>query len=91
MFTGHVTKVLVTMIAIGVLVLRGINAAEAKLVEWLLQDATFDDGGTATGFFILDGEGQALPNFDIKVRGGTRGIPAFDYTPLPLHILIAYL
>ena len=38
-----------------------IGAAGAALLTWRLNDVRFDDGGTATGFFVYDTEGtQAI-------------------------------
>jgi len=56
------------------------DATYAVPVRWDLQDVTFDDGATASGFFIRDS--IRMPNitkYDIKVTAGPN-IPAFDYS-----------
>lgn len=57
---------------------------QAAPIEWDLKNVTFDDGGTATGFFVWDAgasQGAQLQNFDIKVSGGNlSAFPVFGYT-----------
>jgi len=66
------------------------GAANGKLVQWNLQNVTFDDGGVATGFLILTDacpylqcgpDYRPLLDYDIQVSGGKDGIPAFAYKP----------
>ena len=64
--------------------------SHAVLVTWTLQDVTFDDGGTASGFVIFDPSVPVIPglsntgylsNFDIKTTAGTTFTAPFEYTP----------
>jgi hypothetical protein len=52
----------------------------AALVTYTLNDVTFDDGGTATGFFTGDtsNPNSFTRNFDVKVTAGSR-LGAFEY------------
>jgi hypothetical protein len=69
--------VLLTTLSIGI----GAEAG-AALVTYKLNDVTFDDGGTATGFFVRDTSNSSsiTKNFDIKVTAGSR-LGAFEYSP----------
>jgi hypothetical protein len=50
------------------------------VLRWNLQNVTFNDGGTATGFFALDTAPESQPaDFDVKVTGGK--YPSFEYSP----------
>lgn len=64
------------------LALCGIaGGASAKVLVWELHNVRFDDGGSATGFFIIDTRFPGLlRNFDITTTGG-RTNPSFHYTP----------
>jgi hypothetical protein len=64
--------------------------SHAVLVKWTLQDVTFDDGGTASGFVTFDPSVPDIPglsntrylsNFDIKTAAGTVFTAPFEYTP----------
>ena len=64
--------------------------SHAVLVTWTLQDVTFDDGGTASGFVSFDPslpympklfDARYLSNFDIKTTAGTVFTAPFEYTP----------
>jgi hypothetical protein len=60
------------------------EATYAVPVRWDLQDVTFDDGATASGFFFLDSSitpntGLLLTKYDIKVTAGPN-ITAFEYS-----------
>ena len=62
------------------------DSAEAALVTWTLRNVTFNDGGTASGFFALDPtQTDASVNFDIKTTAGTSITSVFprpfEYTP----------
>ena len=66
----------------------------AALVKWTLNNVSFDDGGTASGFFIVDTTtgrlavqvndlGSLDEVFDIKTTDGTKPTPLvpLDYCP----------
>jgi len=74
------TRVWTSILILAVTASAGIDESEAKLMKWSLEDVVYDDGATATGFFILNGEGysQYLTDVDIEVSGG--GLRAFHYT-----------
>jgi hypothetical protein len=61
------------------------------LGTWHLQDATFNDGGTASGFFVYDTQSRdpntLLDSYDIMVTGGsTRDLPPFRYQASGLNV-----
>ncbi len=57
----------------------GLSSAD-QLITWNLQDATFTDGGVATGFFVFDSTTQTVSSYDISVSGGdTATFPNFVY------------
>jgi len=71
---------------VGFLLCTGVSAVQATVVEWQLQNVTFDDGGTASGFVSVDShDHESLPDlvdWGIEVRGGnTVDFPPFAYTP----------
>jgi hypothetical protein len=77
---------LLSLMALNMALLGDMTAAQAKLVQWNLEDVAFADGGTATGFFMLDldefvDEPPPVVDYDIKVSGGSAGYPTFEYTP----------
>jgi hypothetical protein len=45
---------IVRVILAAALAISAIGASHAALVEWTLHDVMFNDGGTASGFFIVD-------------------------------------
>ena len=69
------------------------NESHATLVQWTLNNVTFSDGGTASGFFIVDtttGQlaitpppdgGEAGGGFDIKTTSGSI-LDSTEYVPL---------
>ena len=60
------------------------NSAQATPVVWTLKDVEFNDGGTATGFFVFDADilGQTPAHaFDIETSGGDPFFEPFRYTP----------
>jgi hypothetical protein len=66
------------------------NAAQATVLTYNLQNVTFADGGTATGFIKIDnsvvlptfGNTTFVVDFNISVQGGNTGLfPSFNYTP----------
>lgn len=59
------------------LVCASVNAAPLK---WYLQDVTFKDGGTATGWFYFNAASEMVGDYRIQVSGGdTESFPAFIY------------
>jgi hypothetical protein len=53
---------------------------QAGPVTWWLQDVSFEDGGTASGYFVFDT--NALTDWNISVSGGDLGVfPAFSFVP----------
>jgi hypothetical protein len=80
----------VERVFLGVALLFTMGPASATLVTWHLQNVRFDDGGTASGFFVYDTEKpprsgfpDVLVDFDVQVSGGPTGthFPSFEYTP----------
>jgi len=52
----------------------------ADLLRWNLQNVGFNDGGVATGFFLLDTQTAGpLTDFRVKVAGGK--YPSYEYSP----------
>jgi uncharacterized protein (TIGR03437 family) len=49
-------------------------------VTWTLTNATFNDGGTATGTFLFDSETGVVSNWNIVTTAGSV-LTAFTYTP----------
>src|SRR6476620_7504656 len=74
-------KTIFLMVTLGSALLVYTHPATADLVRWNLENVTFNDGGVATGFFVVDTTqfGLSRADFDIKVTGGT--FPSFEYTP----------
>jgi hypothetical protein len=66
---------------LAILVLGASAKAGAATVTYTLNDITFDDGGTVTGFFSRDTSnlGSSISNFDVKVTAGSR-LPAFEFS-----------
>jgi len=60
--------------------LSGVAAsANAEIITWTLDDVTFSDGATASGFFDYDTATGAAASFDLETTaGGTLG--ALHYT-----------
>jgi len=56
-----------------------VHPAQA-IVTWTINQATFNDGGTASGFFTLNDFNYKVIDFDIKTTPGLL-LPAFEYTP----------
>lgn len=58
-----------------------VPAATAVPVTWTLDSVSFNDGGTASGWFIADADAPAVTSFEISVAGGnTANFPEFTYT-----------
>jgi hypothetical protein len=57
------------------------EATNAAVVRWELENVTFEDGGTASGFFLYDSArfGPPLVDWDITLAGGTAAWPFPPY------------
>jgi hypothetical protein len=71
--------------------------SRAALITWTLQNVTFADGGTASGFVTFDpsaphtpGFANYLTNFDIKTTAGTVFTAPFEYTPANTDAYVPY-
>ena len=49
-------------------------------VTWTLTNAAFNDGGTATGYFVYDPDASAITDWNIVSSAGS-ALSAFTYTP----------
>ncbi len=56
-----------------ILTLACLTNASAIPVTWTLSGMTFDDGGTASGYFIYDADTDTLSDSSISVAGGNTG------------------
>jgi uncharacterized protein (TIGR03437 family) len=56
------------------------GAAFSAPITWNFSNATFNDGGTATGYFVFDSDAGAISNWNIVTSAGST-LPAFTYTP----------
>lgn len=57
------------------------TTATAIPVTWNLSGVTFDDGGTASGWFDYDADVNSVFDYDISVAGGDTGdFPEISYT-----------
>lgn len=62
--------------AFGVLIAT-ISSASADIVSYTLHDVTFNDGGTATGTFVVDYDLKKFTSVDITThQGSISGFPA---------------
>ena len=53
-------------------------ALRAGPLTWVLKDAVFADGGTATGSFVFDASTQQISSYNILTSGGDTSVfPAF--------------
>jgi len=60
--------------AVVFLVLPGMApSASADSVIWTLTDLTFEDGGTASGYFVYDATTNTVTSIDIVTTGGASG------------------
>jgi hypothetical protein len=80
MIMARVTKIFLLAILSGAPILTDVHHAMANVLRWNLQSVTFNDGGTASGFFDVDTIPMShLTDFDIKMTGGK--YPSFEYNP----------
>lgn len=70
----------ISLAAASAIMLIGAGSAGAGTIDFSLVGVTFDDGGTASGTFAVDGSSSAITTYDITTTGGTT-LPGFDYTP----------
>jgi uncharacterized protein (TIGR03437 family) len=56
------------------------GAAFCAPVTWTLINATFNDGGAATGSFVFDADTGAVSNWNINAMAGA-ALTSFTYTP----------
>jgi hypothetical protein len=63
-----------------VLLLFVSATAVAKPVIWNLQNAVFNDGGTATGYFVFEPNTNTIVSYNIATSGGdTATFPGFTF------------
>jgi hypothetical protein len=80
MITQRAMKVCLLAMLGGAAMVGDVQHATGNVLRWNLQNVTFNDGGTATGFFALDTAPESQPaDFDVKVTGGK--YPSFEYSP----------
>ena len=76
-----------TRLLVGIVAFCFAITANAKIIRYTLDNVTFADGGTASGYFEWDtsllnlvSEYQgASVNYDVSVSGGGAGFPTFNY------------
>ena len=83
-----------TRIGAPLLVLFSVAAsADADPIKYALVNATFVDGGSATGYVVYETrpapESPLVTDWAITVMGGTTGIPRFAYDPTNSTVSIA--
>jgi len=76
------------------LLLMSTNPQPAYAILWTLSGVTFNDGGTASGWFVTDSTGFIQSNYDITTTStvaapGFPGFPGFTYTPSSSFIVTA--
>jgi hypothetical protein len=57
--------------AIAVTLAVGALPAKASIIDWTLENVTFDDGGSASGTFSTDSTTGGVIDFDITTTAGT--------------------
>jgi hypothetical protein len=68
---------LAAMLAVGLF--ASTTAARAGEIEYVLQNVTFDDGGTASGTFTADTSSGAIQTLSITTTAGST-LPGYSYT-----------
>jgi hypothetical protein len=71
-------------IAATLILLFAGTAAQAALVTWTIQSFHWNDGGTASGFFVVDTDSppqSVVTQFDINVTAGNVVTTAAEYAP----------
>jgi hypothetical protein len=78
-----VTRKLILKLVVSAIAMLGwASLASASPLTENLQNATFYDGGVATGFFIFETASSSITDWSISVSGGNTGtFPALIYTP----------
>lgn len=54
------------------------NMANASLITWTFSGATFNDGGTLSGWFMADTDTGTVTNWDITTTAGS-SLPGFHF------------
>lgn len=68
---------LAAVIAVGLV--AGTTAARAGNIDYVLQNVTFDDGGTASGSFTVDPSSGAIQTLSITTTAGST-LPGYSYS-----------
>jgi hypothetical protein len=58
---------------LGLFFLFYVGSTQASLIEWTLQNVTFDDGGTASGSFFYNVNTNTYSNISVTTTAGTIG------------------
>jgi hypothetical protein len=66
---------LLLCVALGTALFTNAEVASAKVLRWDLQNVTFEDGGTASGFFLFDAD---IPFVNHTDRPPTTGLVSWD-------------
>lgn len=75
----HIRNRARAILAVGLLLLC-VGAANAFPVTWTLSGVTFNDSGTASGFFIYDADNNTFSTWSVSVAGGdTQTFPPVTY------------
>jgi hypothetical protein len=64
----------------------GSTVGEAAESKWQLDNVVFDDGATATGYFVFDPDTGSGGDWTIRVEGGSGAFPSFTYTPADSYV-----
>jgi hypothetical protein len=78
MNTTHAVRAILVAVVLSVQLLGHSRPANANVLRWDLQNVTFQDGGTATGFFLYDAdapERQQLVGYDVTLGVGNAAWP----------------
>jgi len=62
----------------GLVLLGAALPAQATLVTWTLNNVTFDDGGTASGWIEFDAATQSSTSYNVSLTAGSV-LPAFTF------------
>lgn len=59
---------------------------EAAEITWQLDNVVFDDGATATGYFVFHSDTNSVRHWTIRVEGGSGAFAPFTYNPANSYI-----